>query len=95
MGLLKILLKVILIPIVVIVVIVVVVGILIKIRRDRKKEEKQVQQRGFRPPPIMQWTYPEQVYPDQVQKPAPVAYPVAAPSYVATPSQMEAGYVRT
>ncbi|KAJ5552477.1 hypothetical protein N7494_001855 [Penicillium frequentans] len=94
MGLLKILLKVILIPIVVVVVIVVVIGILIKMRRDRKKEEKQIKQRGFHPQPITQWAYPEQVYPDQFQKPAPVAYPVAAPSYVATPSQMEAGYAR-
>lgn len=92
MGLLKILLKVILIPIVVVVVIVVVIGILIKMRRDRKKEEKQIKQRGFQPPSLAQWTYPE--HPDQVQKPAPVAYSVAAPSYVATPSQMEAGYAR-
>ncbi|KAJ6110139.1 hypothetical protein N7486_002374 [Penicillium sp. IBT 16267x] len=92
MGLMKILLKAILIPIVIIVVIIVVIGILIKTRRDRKKEEKQVQQRGFHPPPITQWNYPEQVYPDPVQKPAPVAYPVAATSYLATPSQMEAGY---
>ncbi|KAJ5903319.1 hypothetical protein N7504_005702 [Penicillium tannophilum] len=94
MGLLKVLLKVILIPIVVVVVIVVVIGILIKMRRDRKKEEKQIKQRGFHPAPITQWTYPDQAYPDQVQKPAPVVYSVAAPSYVATPSQLEAGYAR-
>lgn len=92
MGLIKLLLKVILIPIVIVVVIVVVIAILIKIRRDRKKEEKQIKQRGFHPPPITQWNYPQQVYPDQVQKPAPVAYAIAAPSYVATPSQMEAGH---
>lgn len=80
MGLVKLLLKVIIVPIVAIIVICIVVAILIKMHRDRKRNEQQIQQQGFKPPPIQQWIPFE-----PLQKPAPVAYPVS------TPSQMEQG----
>ncbi|KAJ5628740.1 hypothetical protein N7490_010968 [Penicillium lividum] len=97
MGILKLLLKVILIPIVIVAVIIIVIAVLIKIRRDRKKEEKQIHQRGFQPPPLTEWIYPDRGNPNQVQKPAPVAYPITpitTPARIITPSQMESGYAR-
>ncbi|KAJ5921112.1 hypothetical protein N7466_009438 [Penicillium verhagenii] len=98
MGFLKLILKVVIIPLVVVVVIVLVIGILLKMRHNRKKEEKQAKQRGFHPPPITQWVYPENTHDfalnQELQKPAPVVYPLAAPSYVATPDQVELGYAR-
>ncbi|KAJ5616967.1 hypothetical protein N7537_002081 [Penicillium hordei] len=66
MGLVKLLLKVILIPIVILVVIAVVVVLLIKMRRDRKKNERELEN-TFQPPPIQQW-----VPYTPVQQPAPV-----------------------
>ena len=83
MGLLKLLLKVIIVPIVVVVVLAIVIVMAIKMRRERKEKERELQQNAFQPPPITQWSYP-----DQVQKPAPVAYPVVSPA------QMEQGMAR-
>ncbi|KAJ5751967.1 hypothetical protein N7520_008884 [Penicillium odoratum] len=97
MGIVKLLLKVILIPIVIFAVIIIIISVLIRIRRDRKKEEKQINQRGFQLPPLTEWTYPDQGDPVQVQKPAPLAYPITpipTPAHMVTPSQMESGYAR-
>lgn len=77
MGLLKLLLKVILIPIVVLTVIAVVIVLLIKMRRDRKKKDRELE-KSFQPPPIQQW-----VPYTPVQQPAP--------AYVKTPGAMEQG----
>jgi heme/copper-type cytochrome/quinol oxidase subunit 2 len=87
MGLLKLLLKVIIVPIVVVLVIAIAIGICIKLRRDKKKEKKEAHQRGFHPPPVAQWVYPDGVQ-SPVQKPTPVVYPIH------TPGQMEAGIAK-
>ncbi|KAJ5591561.1 uncharacterized protein N7459_001930 [Penicillium hispanicum] len=84
MGLLKLLLKVIIVPIVIVVVLTIVIVMAIKMRRERKQQERELQQNAFQPPPITQWAYP-----DPVQKPAPVVYPVV------TPGQMEQGIGRS
>ena len=77
MGLIKLLLKAILIPIVLLIVISVVVVFAIKMRRDRKKKDRELEQ-SFQPPPIQQW-----VPYTPVQQPAPV--------YAKTPGTMEQG----
>ena len=77
MGLLKLLLKAILIPIVLLIVVSAVVVFAIKMRRERKKKDKELQG-SFQPPPIQQW-----VPYTPVQQPAPV--------YAKTPGAMEQG----
>lgn len=79
MGLISFLLKVILIPIVLLLVVSFIVVLAVKMRRDRKKEDKELQQ-SFKPPPIQQWA----PY-TTVQQPAPV--------YAKTPGAVESGYV--
>lgn len=78
MGLIGFLLKVILIPIVLLLIVSIVVVFATKMRRDRKKQDKELQQ-SFQPPPIQQWA----PY-TTVQQPAPV--------YAKTPGAMENGY---
>ncbi|KAI9924932.1 hypothetical protein AWENTII_006562 [Aspergillus wentii] len=77
MGLVKVLLKAILIPIVFVIVVAAVAFFLFKRHRDRKKEDRDIENRGFQPPPIQQWGtghHPSTMSP--VQKPEAVVYPM-------------------
>lgn len=79
MGLISFLLKVVLIPIVLLLVVGFIVVLAIKMRRDRKKEDKELQQ-SFKPPPLQPWA----PY-TTLQQPAPV--------YAKRPGEVESGYV--
>lgn len=82
MGAAKILLKAIITPIVLFFLIVAVMVWLVSRHRQRKKEDKDIENRGFLPPPIAQWgTGPYQLTPfvPPVQKPEAVVYPMQQP----------------